>query len=158
VGLGYFNSPIGTVEVRSVHGLVVGIKFMERSKKEEEYREDIIEFCIAQLTDYFEGNRKTFSFPYQLGVTDYQEKVLSYVAQIPFGKTSSYSAIAHSMGDHNNQVRAVGMANGKNPLLIVVPCHRVVGLQGKLTGYSGGLQRKQWLLEHEGITNQLRLF
>jgi methylated-DNA-[protein]-cysteine S-methyltransferase len=157
LGLGYFNSPIGSVEVRSVHGFVVSVRFAEPNSREEENREDVIEQSIAQLKAYFSGERKRFTFPVQLGVTDYQERVLNAVAQIPFGTTSSYLKIARQLGDPN-QVRAVGAANGKNPLLIVIPCHRVVGVQGKLTGYSGGVQRKQWLLEHEGIANQLRLF
>jgi methylated-DNA-[protein]-cysteine S-methyltransferase len=102
----------------------------------------------AQLRAYFAGTRTTFELPLRGAGTPFQERVWHALRAIPFGRTESYGALAKRLGDANAS-RAVGMANGRNPISIIVPCHRVVGANGALTGYGGGLERKQWLLEHE---------
>lgn len=111
-----------------------------------------------QLQEYFSGNRQTFDFALSPEGTDFQQKVWNELKNIPFGKTISYLTLAKRLGDPK-VIRAAASANGKNPLPIVIPCHRVIGSDGSLTGYAGGLWRKQWLLEHEGvITKQHSLF
>ncbi|MEM0978974.1 MAG: methylated-DNA--[protein]-cysteine S-methyltransferase [Cyanobacteria bacterium P01_H01_bin.58] len=101
-----------------------------------------------QLTEYFAHQRQTFELPLHPQGTPFQESVWQNLRQIPFGKTISYSTLAQRVGKPT-AFRAVGAANGRNPISIIVPCHRVVGSTGKLTGYAGGLDRKNWLLHHE---------
>jgi methylated-DNA-[protein]-cysteine S-methyltransferase len=107
---------------------------------------------VAQLQEYFAGKRKDFSIPTQQDGTDFMQEVWENVSDIPFGKTASYLDLAKLAGDEK-LTRAVGTANGKNQLAILVPCHRVIGSSGKLTGYAWGLSRKQWLLDHEAKVN-----
>lgn len=113
--------------------------------------------AIEELQEYFEGNRTHFTFKIQPKGTDFQQKVWQELINIPYGKTISYLDLAKKLGDVK-AIRAVASANGKNPLWIVVPCHRVIGTDGSLTGYAGGLWRKKWLLEHENPSNQGSLF
>lgn len=103
---------------------------------------------IAQLEQYFVGERQQFSVPLAATGTEFQQKVWQALTQIPYGQVCSYQDLANVI-NNPKAVRAVGMANGKNPISIIVPCHRVIGKNGKLTGYAGGLDSKQWLLEHE---------
>ncbi|MFE3869353.1 methylated-DNA--[protein]-cysteine S-methyltransferase [Flavobacterium sp. LS2P90] len=117
----------------------------------------ILKDAVSQLNDYFEGKRNDFDFKLNLKGTDFQQKVWKGLLEIPFGKTMSYMDLSKKLGDVK-AIRAVASANGKNPLWIVVPCHRVIGTDGSLTGYAGGLWRKKWLLEHENPTNQQSLF
>ena len=105
--------------------------------------------ACAQLQEYFAGKRTTFDLPLAASGTTFQQQVWQALLTIPYGKTCSYGDIARAIGNPKG-VRAVGLANGKNPLAIVVPCHRVIGADGKLTGYAGGLNRKQQLLALEG--------
>ena len=116
-----------------------------------------LEDCVFQLNEYFEGTRKAFSLKLNPEGTDFQKKVWKQLEQIPFGKTVSYLDLTKTLGDVK-AIRAVANANGKNPLWIIVPCHRVIGSDGSLTGYAGGLHRKQWLLEHESPFKQQLLF
>jgi methylated-DNA-[protein]-cysteine S-methyltransferase len=113
--------------------------------------------AVLQLNDYFEGNRTNFTFILNPSGTKFQQKVWKGLLEIPFGKTCSYMDLSKKLGDVK-AIRAVASANGKNPLWIVIPCHRVIGTDGSLTGYAGGLWRKKWLLEHENPTNQQSLF
>jgi methylated-DNA-[protein]-cysteine S-methyltransferase len=113
--------------------------------------------AVSQLQDYFSEKRNDFSFKLNPKGTDFQQKVWQELLKIPFGKTISYLDLAKKLGDAK-VIRAAASANGKNPLWIVVPCHRVIGTDGSLTGYAGGLWRKKWLLEHENPTNQQSLF
>jgi methylated-DNA-[protein]-cysteine S-methyltransferase len=110
-----------------------------------------------QLKEYFEGNLTHFQFKMNPNGTDFQKKVWEELLKIPFGKTASYQEVTNKLGDPK-AIRAVANANGKNPLWIVVPCHRVIGSDGSLTGYAGGLWRKKWLLEHENPVKQQSLF
>ena len=113
--------------------------------------------CVSQLQQYFDGQRMDFTFKLNPDGTDFQQKVWQELLNIPFGKTISYLDLSKKLGDVK-AIRTVASANGKNPLWIVVPCHRVIGTDGSLTGYAGGLWRKKWLLEHECPAKQQSLF
>jgi methylated-DNA-[protein]-cysteine S-methyltransferase len=117
----------------------------------------VIDETVSQLNDYFEGKRTDFTFKLNPSGTEFQQKVWKGLLEIPFGKTISYLELSEKLGDVK-AIRAVATANGKNPLWIVVPCHRVIGTDGSLTGYAGGLWRKKWLLEHENPSTQQSLF
>ena len=117
----------------------------------------VLQQTVTQLQDYFDGKRTRFDFQLNPVGTEFQQKVWKGLCEIPFGKTMSYLELAKQLGDVK-AIRAVASANGKNPLWIVVPCHRVIGTDGSLTGYAGGLWRKKWLLEHENPSTQQSLF
>jgi methylated-DNA-[protein]-cysteine S-methyltransferase len=117
----------------------------------------VLQEAVTQLQDYFDGQRTHFDFQLNPVGTEFQQKVWKGLCEIPFGKTMSYLEFAKQLGDVK-AIRAVASANGKNPLWIVVPCHRVIGTDGSLTGYAGGLWRKKWLLEHENPSTQQSLF
>lgn len=118
---------------------------------------EILQEAVAELQEYFLGKRHFFTFKRNPKGTDFQQKVWNQLVEIPFGKTMSYLELSKVLGDVK-AIRAVASANGRNPLWIVVPCHRVIGTDGSLTGYAGGLWRKKWLLEHENPSMQQRLF
>jgi len=107
------------------------------------------ESAKTQLREYFEENRSVFQLDLQPQGTDFEQRVWKQLLEIPQGSTTSYGKIAKKLGDEKAS-QAVGKANGKNPIAIVIPCHRVIGADNKLTGYAGGLERKEWLLKHEG--------
>ncbi|WP_274474891.1 methylated-DNA--[protein]-cysteine S-methyltransferase [Mangrovimonas aestuarii] len=113
--------------------------------------------AVGQLEKYFNGDLQSFNLKLNPQGTTFQKKVWDALQNIPFGKTTSYAELATKLGDIK-AIRAVAAANGKNPIWIVIPCHRVIGSDGSLTGYAGGLQLKEWLLNHESIAKQLRLF
>ena len=115
---------------------------------EEENLNSVLVQCKQELLEYFAGKRKEFSVPFRQAGTEFQQKVWNELLKIPYGKTVSYNFIAESLGDKKS-IRAVGASNGKNQISIIVPCHRVIGSDGSLTGYAGGLWRKKWLLNHE---------
>jgi len=118
---------------------------------------DSLALAVTQLQEYFGGSRNHFDFTINLVGTDFQKRVWEALLKIPFGTTTSYQALSIQLGDVK-AIRAVASANGKNPLWVVVPCHRVIGSDGSLTGYAGGLWRKKWLLEHECPPVQGSLF
>ena len=153
----YYQSPVGILKIKAHQGCINEILFMDESTTEmDNIDEKIIESadltaltkCRQQLDEYFSGERKTFDFPVKQEGTLFQEKVWNELINIPYGKTISYRQLSEMIGNVKS-IRAVGTANGRNNLPIVVPCHRVIGSDGSLTGYGGGLWRKQWLLEHE---------
>ncbi len=117
----------------------------------------VLQETVCQLIDYFDGKRTHFTFKLNPTGTEFQQKVWEGLLEIPFGQTMSYLELSKKLGDVKAS-RAVASANGRNPLWIVVPCHRVIGTDGSLTGYAGGLWRKKWLLEHENPSNQQILF
>ena len=117
----------------------------------------VLQAAVIQLNEYFEGKRTDFDFKLNPKGTEFQQKVWNALTAIPYGKTRTYLEQSKILGDVK-AIRAVASANGKNPLWIVVPCHRVIGTDGSLTGYAGGLWRKKWLLEHENPTTQQTLF
>jgi methylated-DNA-[protein]-cysteine S-methyltransferase len=106
--------------------------------------------AIRQLSEYFAGSRRVFDLPLRMQGTLFQQRVWRQLAEIPYGTTWSYGELAKRI-DNPSASRAVGLANGRNPISILVPCHRVIGADGSLTGYGGGLDRKRWLLAHEGL-------
>jgi len=108
----------------------------------------MIDKVSGQLTEYFEGNRKSFDVPLLMPGTDFQQKVWNELVQIPYGSTRSYKQQAHAIGNVK-AVRAVARANGENRISIIIPCHRIIGSDGSIVGYGGGIHRKQWLLKHE---------
>ena len=116
-----------------------------------------LEEAAYQLKEYFEGSRTQFDLLLNPSGTDFQKSVWKALQDIPYGKTVTYLDLSKTLGDVK-AIRAVASANGKNPLWIVVPCHRVIGSDGSLTGYAGGLHRKKWLLEHENPVKQQTLF
>jgi methylated-DNA-[protein]-cysteine S-methyltransferase len=113
----------------------------------------LLQQAAGQLAQYFGGKRQTFDLPLAASGTVFQQQVWQQLIRIPFGQTQSYGELAQHLGN-KNAMRAVGAANGRNPIAIIVPCHRVIGADGKLTGYAGGLDRKVWLLQHEQRVNQ----
>ena len=156
--ISYIETPIGTLEIKADENSIVSVLFLDNPTQEIENTNDIIEICKTQLLEYFAANRKEFDMPLNFSGTDFQNKVWRQLQTISFGKTISYLQMAKNLGDPKC-IRAAGTANGKNPFAIVVPCHRVIGSNGDLVGYAGGLWRKQWLLEHEGnLQKQVSLF
>jgi methylated-DNA-[protein]-cysteine S-methyltransferase len=151
------NSPLGFTKIT---GDVEGIASVAVLNSEEKITDIIpieLEDCVIQLNEYFEGARKQFDLKLNPQGTNFQNKVWKQLEQIPYGKTMSYLELSKQLGDVK-AIRAVANANGKNPLWIVIPCHRVIGSDGSLTGYAGGLHRKKWLLEHESPYKQQSLF
>ncbi|MEZ5471709.1 MAG: methylated-DNA--[protein]-cysteine S-methyltransferase [Marinicella sp.] len=145
----YLESPIGLIEITATDMGICGVYFIENSQ--HDYRPNhITALCRNQLQEYFSGNRKTFDLPLDQKGTQFQKDVWHQLLTINYGKTATYGDISQKIGNPK-AVRAVGAANGKNPISIIVPCHRVIGANGTLTGYAGGLNRKKWLLQHEGI-------
>jgi methylated-DNA-[protein]-cysteine S-methyltransferase len=154
----YYRSPIGILEITGTDQGVTTIYFLNADPDRlADVPTPPVLTCLNQLNEYFNGERKEFSVPLQLAGTAFQMRVWQHLLTIPFGVTRSYLSVAEALGDRNT-VRAVGTANGQNPISIIVPCHRVIGSNGSLTGYGGGLWRKEWLLNHEGHANQPRLF
>lgn len=152
--IAHIASPLGLIEIIADETAITSILFIE--SENNKYKTSTptpvisseIEKCITQLHEYFEGKRKNFSLNLQFHGTDFQKKVWQNLTEIKFGNTKTYSEQAIALGDLKS-IRAVASANGKNRISIVVPCHRVVGKDGSLTGFAGGLWRKKWLLEHE---------
>lgn len=152
----YYTSPIGCLEVTASDTGIRSILYKEGTT-DGTVNSKILQECIRELTEYFEGSRRSFDLPIDPEGTDFQYKVWNELVKIPFGETRSYLQIAESLGD-TNAVRAVGHANGQNKINIIVPCHRVIGSNRKLTGYGGGLWRKEWLLKHESALKLPGLF
>jgi len=144
----YYNSNIGVLEIIGTQKGILSVSFLEEKSVTNVEIPHCLKECYSQIDDYFKGNRKKFSVKIQLKGTDFQKKVWKQLMKIPFGKTVSYKDIALSVGN-KNAVRAVGNANGKNRVAIIIPCHRVIGIDGKLVGFGAGLWRKEWLLKHE---------
>jgi len=153
---GYYRSPIGTIQLSYSGKGLTTLVFCD--KKQAPTCDDLfLQDCCLQLDEYFEGKRKKFDLDLDMNGTEFQMKVWEYLKTIPFGKTISYLTMAKHLGNPKS-IRAVGRANAKNPVSIIVPCHRIIGSDGSLTGYAGGLWRKKWLLEHELKYHQLSLF
>ncbi|WP_299259137.1 methylated-DNA--[protein]-cysteine S-methyltransferase [uncultured Aquimarina sp.] len=154
----FIRTPLGIASIAGDENGITKISITEDSKKKLSVDiPDVLEEVVIQLLDYFEGNRNTFEIKLNPSGTDFQKKVWKELSKIPFGKTVTYLDIAKQLGDPKC-IRAAASANGKNPLWVVVPCHRVIGSDGSLTGYAGGLWRKKWLLEHENPVKQQSLF
>ncbi|MFS0892212.1 methylated-DNA--[protein]-cysteine S-methyltransferase [Peribacillus frigoritolerans] len=146
-----YESPIGIIEISGTNDAISSIMFAERDIKiniMQEHTPQVLAECFSQLDEYFKGERREFTFPYTLEGTIFQKNVWNALTGILYANTGSYKDIAVSIG-YEKAIRAVGSANGRNKLSIVIPCHRIIGSNGKLTGYAGGLWRKEWLLQHE---------
>lgn len=156
----YYSSPIGILEITGNENGLVSLLFLDEEMEVSKTIHPSIKEVVYQLDEYFNGIRKEFGLKLNPEGTEFQKKVWKELNAIPFGKTLSYLDISKQLGD-KNATRAVGNANGKNPIAIIVPCHRVIAHNGKLTGYAGGLWRKEWLLNHEtGVIfgKQIELF
>lgn len=146
-----YESPIGIIEIQGTEEAILSILFSNEKRAVNPLEDDapkVLKDCCHQLDEYFKGERMNFTFPYVIEGTVFQKTVWNALMGIAFAKTGSYKDIAVSIGN-DKAIRAVGNANGKNKLSIVIPCHRIIGSNKKLTGYAGGLWRKEWLLEHE---------
>ncbi len=145
----YLKSPIGQMIITADSKAINSIFFVfPDTEMPPENCNDVLEQCKHELNEYFSGKRKEFDVSINQTGTEFQQKVWSELLKIPHGKTVSYNYIAERVGG-KNMMRAVGSANGKNQISIIVPCHRVIGSDGSLTGYAGGMWRKEWLLKHE---------
>lgn len=153
----YIKSPLGITKITGNEAGISAISVLNEEVELSSEIPKILEEAVYQIQDYFNGKRSNFSFKLNPSGTEFQQKVWQELLNIPFGKTMSYLEFSKKLGDVK-AIRAVASANGKNPLWIVVPCHRVIGTDGSLTGYAGGLWRKKWLLEHENPTTQQSLF
>lgn len=145
----YYKSEIGTIEIAGDENGITAVDFVDYEPPYSEIP-SCLEDCVNQLDEYFRKGRKKFSLNLKLQGTEFQKSVWSKLLDIPYGTTASYADIAKAVGNEKS-VRAVGNANSKNRIAIIIPCHRVIGRDGSLTGYAGGLWRKEWLLKHEGI-------
>ena len=147
----YYYSPVGLLKISGTNDYISEVTFHDTSQKAEGNKKHLppmVINCVEQLIQYFNGERKIFELPLNQTGTPFQQDVWSILTQIPFGKTISYLDLARKTGDAK-ATRAVANANGRNNIAIIVPCHRVIGSSGELTGYAGGLWRKKWLLEME---------
>jgi methylated-DNA-[protein]-cysteine S-methyltransferase len=151
------NTPLGITEIQGDENGISKIYIRNEDVKITSKIPSELKEAVIQLQEYFEGKRTHFTFLLHPSGTEFQKKVWQELLNIPFGKTCSYLELSKKLGDVK-AIRAVAAANGKNPLWIVVPCHRVIGSDGSLTGYAGGLWRKKWLLEHENPSVQKTLF
>ena len=152
----YMDSPVGLLEIQSTEQGVRTVNFVDKpflDVAESTYNA----LTMKQLEEYFAGTRTVFELPFDLEGTPFQQRVWQELLKIPFGKTRSYMDVARALGDVK-AIRAVGTANGSNRIAIIIPCHRVIGSDGSLTGYAGGLFRKKWLLDFEIPPIQTTLF
>ncbi|MFC4221592.1 methylated-DNA--[protein]-cysteine S-methyltransferase [Flagellimonas marina] len=152
----YLQTPIGLAEFQGDENGLASVSVLNETKPIGIIPE-VLEDAVYQFREYFDGTRQQFDLKLNPIGTDFQKRVWDALLKIPFGKTISYLDLSKQLGDVK-AIRAVASANGKNPLWIVVPCHRVIGSNGDLTGYAGGLHRKKWLLEHESPAKQTTLF
>lgn len=144
-------SPVGPIAIHANDEAVNAVSFLKKEDTADKKPSDhpLIQKCIEQLEEYFAGTRRIFDLPLQQNGSPFQQNVWQHLLQIDYGKTISYLELSKRIGDVK-AIRAVGTTNGKNQIAIIVPCHRVIGSDGSLTGYAGELWRKKWLLEHEG--------
>jgi len=151
----YYKSPLGLLRIGGTDTYISEISFVDHLEEFELRRPDLqgpvtpmVIQCIEQLIQYFQGQRRVFDLPICQGGTPFQQRVWNELMAIPFGKTLSYLELSRRLGD-TRAIRAAAAANGRNNVVIVIPCHRVIGSKKDLVGYGGGLWRKKWLLEHE---------
>jgi methylated-DNA-[protein]-cysteine S-methyltransferase len=148
IAFAYHDSPLGLVEVAGTPDAITALCFVE-ARRADVTSNEVVDAAVEQVAAYFAGTLRAFDLPLALNGTAFQRAVWAWLRVIPSGQTVTYRAVAEAIG-HPRAIRAVGAAVGRNPVSIIVPCHRVVGSDGNLTGYGGGLWRKEWLLRHEG--------
>lgn len=149
----FYHSPLGLIKLKSSGANISELLYVEEETDNEAdsfsaIEKKVLQKCLQQLDEYFSGKRIKFDVAIEQQGTVFQQKVWKELLSIPFGKTITYYQLAHQVGDVKS-IRAAASANGKNKINIIVPCHRVIGTNGSLTGYAGGLPRKKWLLDHE---------
>ena len=147
----YYDSPIVKLKIVEVNGWIEEVSFADgEDETAVKQPSDNLKNARKQLKEYFDGKRTAFDLKMKLHGTEFQKKVWTYLSEIPYGETRTYKDVAEAIGSPKG-FRAVGMANNKNPIAIIYPCHRVIGASGKLVGYGGGLDIKERLLRLEGI-------
>ncbi|HBI92731.1 MAG TPA: methylated-DNA--[protein]-cysteine methyltransferase [Terrisporobacter glycolicus] len=146
----FYETEIGIIGIRENNKAITDIFFSKVDTNDNIEETDLIKECFKQLKEYFEGNRREFDLPLETRGTQFQKKVWDELFKIPYGETKSYKDIAISIGNEK-ACRAIGMANNKNHIPIIIPCHRVIGSNGKLVGYAGGLNVKKKLLNIENL-------
>ena len=150
----YYESPVGRLEISATPEAITSIHFANAHKKPGASRPQtdesclVIEQCIKELREYFRGERQPFTVPFALDGTPFQRRAWQVLCTIPYGQTMTYGQQATRL-DNPKAARAVGLCNGNNPIVLLVPCHRVIGANGSLTGFGGDLWVKRWLLDHE---------
>ncbi|WP_228853190.1 methylated-DNA--[protein]-cysteine S-methyltransferase [Aegicerativicinus sediminis] len=147
------DTPLGSAEILGDKFGIQKITIIEEDESPSTQIPESLNNCVDQLANYFSGSQRSFNLKLNPQGTDFQKKVWKKLVEVSFGKTISYQKLAKDLGDIK-AIRAVASANGKNPIWIVIPCHRVIGSDGSLVGYAGGLGRKEWLLRHEGAIQQ----
>jgi len=151
------KTPLGICEITGDEHGISKIEILDQEEFQQEAIPKELEAAVDQLKEYFSGELKDFTFKFNPSGTDFQKQVWQALNKIPYGETRSYLELSKELGNVK-AIRAVAAANGKNPLWIVTPCHRVIGSDGSLTGYAGGLWRKKWLLDFENPPLQQELF
>lgn len=149
----YYNSPIGVIQIKGSDKGIEELNFLNENDKvhETDKLDDNMLLCIKELNEYFTNRRKNFTVKLNIKGTEFQKKVWNELLKIPYGECTSYKDIATKVGN-SKAARAVGLANNKNKIAIIIPCHRVIGASGKLTGYAGGTYKKQYLINLEKLT------
>jgi methylated-DNA-[protein]-cysteine S-methyltransferase len=153
----YFKTPIGTAKIIGNLNGITAVTVIDEAIETSKIIPKCLQPCVQQLNEYFKGTRKQFDLKLNPQGTDFQKRVWNELLNVSHGKTRSYLEQSKKLGDAK-AIRAVASANGKNPIWIIIPCHRIIGSDGSLTGYAGGLWRKKWLLEHESPSPQQSLF
>lgn len=153
----YYKTPIGTAKIVGDNDGIQVVSVLDDDIETSKEIPICLQDCVAQLGEYFDGKRNDFNLKLNPQGTSFQKKVWTELLNIPFNKTKNYLEQSKALGDVK-AIRAVASANGKNPIWIIIPCHRVIGSDGSLTGYAGGIWRKKWLLAHENPVKQQSLF
>jgi len=153
----YYKTPIGTAKIVGDEDGIISVTVLDEAIEIPSIIPAELKNCVQQLDEYFNGQRTDFDVKLNLQGTEFQKKVWNELLNVPFGKTRNYLEQSKKLGDVK-AIRAVASANGKNPIWILIPCHRIIGSNGSLTGYAGGIWRKKWLLEHESPSPQQSLF
>lgn len=153
----YYKTPVGTAKIVGDANGIISISIIDEAIETSKEIPTSLQDCVQQLDEYFKGTRKQFNLKLNPQGTEFQKRVWKELLNVPFGKTRSYLEQTKKLGDVK-AIRAVAAANGKNPIWIIIPCHRIIGSDGSLTGYGGGIWRKKWLLEHENPSSQQSLF
>ncbi|HHU55418.1 MAG TPA: methylated-DNA--[protein]-cysteine S-methyltransferase [Acholeplasmataceae bacterium] len=149
--INFYNTKLGVIAIKEENNAITEI-FLTHEKENIKYESNLMKKAYQEICEYLEGKRKTFTFKINPKGTTFQRKVWAKLTEIPYGKTASYKEIAEGI-NNPKAYRAVGMANNKNPIMIVIPCHRVIGSDGTLVGYGGGLEVKEYLLNLERENN-----
>ena len=153
----YYKTPIGTAKIVGDENGISSVSVLDEEIENSKKIPDCMQDCILQLNEYFNKKRTDFNLKLNPKGTEFQKKVWDELLKVPYGKTRTYLEQSKNFGDVK-AIRAVASANGKNPIWIIIPCHRIIGSDGSLTGYAGGIWRKKWLLELENPSTQQSLF